>query len=57
MKKILSLLLAALLLLSLLAACGKAPEDPPPSCRVYDDGRARPSSCGRLRVLNGMICS
>ena len=57
MKKILSLLLAALLLLSLLAACGEAPEDPPPSYRVYDDGRARPSSCGRLQVLGGKLCS
>ncbi len=29
------------------------PEDP---VRVVDDGRARPSSCGRLQVVNGKLC-
>ena len=28
-----------------------------PAEPVVDDGRARPSSCGRLRVLNGKLCS
>ena len=86
MKKTLSILLAALLLLSLLAGCGQAgaPEAEPsaepveepsaepveeaetepveeaealPAVTVNDDGRARPSSCGRLQVLNGKLCS
>ena len=28
-----------------------------PAPKVYDDGRARPSSCGSLQVLNGKLCS
>ena len=83
MKKSFTLLLAALMLLSLLTGCaGKpaaspetatppaetAPEAPEteapsaepaeeaPALAVVDDGRARPSSCGRLRVLEGKLC-
>ena len=26
-------------------------------CAVYDDGRARPSSCGQLRVVDGKLCA
>ena len=56
MKKLLSLLLAALLLLSLAPlSLAAAPEETPPT--VCDDGRARPSSCGKLRVLDGKLCS
>jgi endoglucanase len=29
----------------------------PPTGHVYDDGRARPSSCGRLQVVDGKLCS
>ncbi|MBR5094773.1 MAG: glycoside hydrolase family 5 protein [Oscillospiraceae bacterium] len=49
MKKLLSLLLAAILLCALLAGCAKAPE-------AVADGRARPSVCGRLRVVDGKLC-
>ncbi len=77
MKKTISLLLAAALLLSLLTGCGvssapaqeagaeesaeeRASETPLPEedpVHVCDDGRARPSSCGRLRVVDGKLCS
>lgn len=50
MKKLLSLFLALLITASLLTGCAK--EDGP---RV-DDGRARPSVCGRLKVVNGKLC-
>ena len=53
MKKILSILLTAILLVSALAACGKASAAPTP----VDDGRARPSSCGKLRVVGGKLCA
>ena len=87
MKKILCLLLAAVLLSSALAGCGApaaAPEpetSPPetepaqplpeeeaaapsgapagetPSPAAVNDGRARPSSCGQLRVADGKLCA
>ena len=53
MKKLFPLLLAALLLSSVLSACaGPAAEAP----WVCEDGRARPSVCGRLQVANGKLC-
>ena len=80
-KKLLSLLLAAVLLAAVLAGCSgegtpkptaavpaeaegetaseaetpAAPATPAPN--VYADGRARPSSCGRLQVKDGKLCS
>ncbi len=57
MKRILTLLLAALLLAGLLAAKpARAEGEELPEARVYDDGRARPSSCGKLQVVNGKLC-
>ena len=47
MKKILILIVALLLL----AGCTKAPE------YAVTDGRARPSSCGRLQVIDGKLCA
>ena len=35
------------------AEASEAPSAP----QVYDDGRARPSSCGRLQVIDGKLCS
>ena len=52
MKRILSLLLA-LLILSVLPGCAAKTADSG-ACR---DGRARPSSCGRLQVVDGKLCS
>lgn len=52
MRKLLSLLLAAVLLLPLLSGCGSAAPSP-----AVDDGRARPSNSGSLQVLNGKLCS
>ena len=52
MKKLWSLLLAAILIMTLLAGC--AAKNTP---NVYSDGRARPSSCGQLQVINGKLCS
>ena len=63
MKKVISVLLAAVLLLSCLSGCtGKnnnTGNDVPAVSpgNVYDDGRARPSSCGKLRVMGGKLCS
>ena len=51
MKKILSVLLAAVLLIACLSGCS-ANEN-----QGVDDGRARPSSCGKLRVTGGKLCS
>ena len=28
----------------------------PPAPQICDDGRARPSSCGRLQVVDGKLC-
>ncbi len=50
MKKLWSLLLAICLLASL--ACA-----PNGASNAVEDGRARPSSCGRLRVVDGKLCS
>ena len=59
MKKILSLLLAVILTGSVITGCGAAPdtESTAPAVNVYEDGRARPSSCGKLQVKNGKLCS
>ena len=51
MKKILSVLLAAVLLTACLSGC-TANEN-----KGVDDGRARPSSCGKLQVTGGKLCS
>ena len=53
MKRILSLLLAVLMMGSVLTGCGGTR----PAGNVYNDGRARPSSCGKLQVKNGKLCS
>ena len=87
MKRALSLLLAAVLTVSVLGGCGgaaapapegaapaetSAPESAAPAetsapegaasteasaAHVYDDGRARPSNSGALRVVDGKLCS
>ena len=60
MKKLLSLLLAVVLLSSALAApaaLADAGTEELPAPSVYDDGRARPSSCGQLQVVDGKLCS
>ena len=49
MKRLISLLLAALLAFSL-TGCGAKP-------KAFEDGRARPSDCGRLQVKDGKLCS
>ena len=54
MKRWLALFLSAALLMSALPGCQKDPSSRP---HVYDDGRARPSSCGRLQVVNGKLCA
>ena len=53
MKRIWSLLLAIFLLLSLPLAC----KGNDAASNAVKDGRARPSSCGRLRVVDGKLCS
>ena len=58
MKRILSLLLAAVLLAAMLAGCAKAPEqsaEEDAGIHVCDDGRARPSNSGRLQVAGGKL--
>ena len=50
MRKTVSLLLAMILLAALCAPAGSA-------AAPVDDGRARPSTCGRLRVADGKLCS
>ena len=47
MKKLFILIIV----LILLAGCTKTPEN------AVNDGRARPSSCGRLQVVNGKLCA
>ena len=49
MKRAIALFLTVLLLLGAASGCA----DP----NAVSDGRDRPSSCGRLRVLNGKLCS
>ena len=60
MKKF-SLLLAVLLLAAAFSGCVETvtavPSAEPAAPNEYDDGRARPSSCGKLRVVNGKLCS
>ena len=51
MKKMFSVLLAAVLLLAGLTGC-TADKGP-----AVSDGRARPSSCGKLQVVDGKLCS
>ena len=51
-KRLPAFLLAALMILTL-AGCGANGDKP----QVYKDGRARPSSCGRLQVKDGKLCS
>ena len=53
MKRTITTLLAALMLLTFFG-CKKAPADSP---RTVEDGRARPSSCGKLKVSGGKLCS
>ncbi len=50
MKKLLSVLLAAALLLALVG-CAQKPE-----IHAKNDGRARPSTCGKLQVVEGKLC-
>ena len=50
MKKLLSVLLAAALLLALVG-CAQKPE-----IHAKKDGRARPSTCGKLQVVEGKLC-
>ena len=52
MKKIIVWILTALLLVSILAGCANNGD-----VQVCEDGRARPSSCGRLQVIDGKLCS
>ncbi len=52
MKRLLSFLAALLTAASLLAGCKDASGIP----NARDDGRARPSSCGRLKVQDGKLC-
>ena len=52
MRRILTLILAMLLLLGALSGCGAAVK-----ATVIDDGRARPSNSGKLQVVNGKLCS
>ena len=54
MKRGLAVLLAAILALSFIFGCRKG-EDA--SSAAVDDGRARPSCCGNLRVIDGKLCS
>ena len=67
MNKAVSLLLVFSLLLAVPAGCGApeagSPEGLPeaaseaaPAPRTIGDGRARPSSCGKLRVVDGKLC-
>ena len=48
MKKTLTLLLSILFLLSAVSGCGAK--------NAVKDGRARPSSCGELQVIEGRLC-
>ena len=44
-------LLVFLLILVLLAGCTSSPKT------AVKDGRARPSACGQLQVVNGKLCA
>lgn len=52
MKKAFALLIAALILLSALAGCANKP-----ASTAVADGRDRPSTCGKLKVEGGKLCS
>lgn len=52
MKRFFTIVLIAALALALLAGCGKKTAGP----SACSDGRARPSSCGRLKVEGGRLC-
>lgn len=54
MKKTICLFAAVLLLLSVLPCYADASDSSP---YAVDDGRARPSTCGKLQVKNGKLCS
>ncbi|MBR3137277.1 MAG: glycoside hydrolase family 5 protein [Clostridia bacterium] len=60
MKKTISLFLMAALLLAVFAGFAVAPAaasgEDEAAPQVYDDGRARPSSCGKLQVVDGKLC-
>ena len=51
MKKIMALALAVLLLAAVFTGCAGSPKG------AVNDGRARPSSCGKLCVKDGKLCS
>ena len=55
MKKILTLLLTVVLLTAVLTGSAWVRAEGAPAGNVYDDGRARPSSCGHLQVVNGKL--
>ena len=55
MKKILTLLLTVVLLMAVLTGSAGVCAEGAPAGNVYDDGRARPSSCGQLQVVNGKL--
>ncbi len=59
MKQTLSFLLAASIFLAVLMGCVPALELEAESAapNICEDGRARPSSCGRLQVIDGKLCS
>lgn len=57
MKRILIILLTITLLVPFLSGCAQKTASGEPKGNVYDDGRARPSSCGRLKVVDGKLCS
>lgn len=61
MRRIVSVLLILLIVVSVFG-CRKSAESEPDldassDINVYDDGRARPSSCGQLQVIDGKLCS
>ena len=66
MKKLMSVLMTAVLLAGVFAtsrvSCadssdtGRTPDESEKTAEAYSDGRARPSSCGRLHVADGKLC-
>ncbi len=59
MKRTLLILIAAIMLVSAFAGCARENGTDPANSgsNTYADGRARPSSCGRLQVKDGKLCS
>ena len=53
MKKNIAFILTLAMILAFFTGCGEKVDRP----NVYDDGRARPSSCGKLQVKDGKLCS